>query len=258
MLSSIVTGWPFHDGKNPSSWKPFPLAPSPFLLKDNLCQWKLWSPGFGCGKGGEKCQESHSLTRWKVSLFNSRQQQEARVSYQTEKTKRVESGMRRGQGSGSDLGESFLIKLGRGEDRRGKVIKDDMWGKRQRSTRKRERCERLLLLTPAAPWHWVPKISGLWQSRLVQLYIPEVEGPMTLQVLGNLVPTSATSSPSFPEASPRMVLVHTVPSCACPDCSLCRQWPSYPCLPANPPSWNRESLLLSMARLPAREWSKKG
>lgn len=59
-------------------------------------------------------------------MFNSCQQQEARVSYQTEKTKRVESGMRRGQGSGSDLGESFLIKLGRGEDRRGKVIKDDM------------------------------------------------------------------------------------------------------------------------------------
>lgn len=42
----------------------------------------------------------------------------AGVSYQTEKTKRVESGMRRGQGRGPDLGESFLIKLGRGEDRK--------------------------------------------------------------------------------------------------------------------------------------------
>lgn len=39
--------------------------------------------------------------------FNSHQQQE-QVSYQTEKTKRVESGMRRGQGRGPDLGKSFF------------------------------------------------------------------------------------------------------------------------------------------------------
>lgn len=143
-------------------------------------------------------------------------------------------------------------------ERRGKGVKDKVGGKRERSARKRERSEWLLLLTPAARWHWAPKISGLWQFHLVKLYVPEDEGPIRLQVLDNLVPTSAILQPllsrsytqngSLPHCFPP-VLAQSAPSA---DNDL----PTL-CLPANPLSLNR-SLLLSMARLPAREWKQKG